>query len=70
MKKEPLTAAEAAILALLSEQPRRVHSAAEIYERIWQQPPVGAENGIAVHIYHLRKKGYPIKTVWRRGYKI
>lgn len=70
MKKETLTTAESAILALLSEQPGRVYSAAEIYERIWQQPPIGAENVIAVHIYHLRNKGHKIRTVWRRGYKI
>lgn len=70
MKTASLTAAEAAILNVLSGQPGRVYSAAEIYQTVWQQPPIGAENVVAVHIYHLRKKGYPIRTVWGRGYKI
>ncbi|MBQ8600687.1 MAG: helix-turn-helix domain-containing protein [Clostridia bacterium] len=69
MNNTALTAAEAEILHLLQKQPGRVYSAEEIYETVWRQTPIGAANVIAVHIYHLRQKGYVIKTVWRRGYK-
>ena len=49
---------------------------AEIYQRVWEDEPYGAESTVAVHIRHLREKieinpAEPryIKAVWGQGYK-
>ena len=52
-------------------------SSREIYESVWGDEGTGAENTIAVHIYHIREKieinprdpDY-LKVVWGQGYKI
>jgi len=69
--KTQLTQQEQKIYDCLRQNPGRVLSAAELYRMVWQQEPYGADNVVAVHIYHLRrklKKG-AIRTVWRRGYR-
>lgn len=65
------------ILKLLMENPGRVFSSREIYERVWQDIPLGPEGTVAVHIRHLREKleinpAEPryIKVVWGKGYKM
>lgn len=75
--KISLTRTEYDILKLLMEQPGKVFSPHEIYERVWKDNPYGAENTVAVHIRHLREKveydpANPryLKVVWGRGYKI
>jgi len=72
-----LTPTEYDILKLLMSNPRRVFSPAEIYERVWHEPPTGFESTVAVHIRHLREKleitpAEPryLKVVWGRGYKM
>ena len=50
-----LTPLEFKILALLMRNPGRVFSPDEIYERIWNEKPIGTET-IMVHIRHLREK--------------
>lgn len=72
-----LTPTEYDILKLLMSHPRQVFSPAEIYERVWHEPPMGFESTVAVHIRHLREKleitpAEPryLKVVWGRGYKI
>lgn len=47
---------EFAILAMLMQRPHQVFAKAAIYERIWQEPYVGAENTLNVHLSHLRTK--------------
>ena len=71
-----LTPTEYDILKLLMENPGQVFSPREIYRRIWNDPPYGSENTVAVHIRHLREKleidpAEPryIKVVWGQGYK-
>ena len=72
-----LTPIEYNILRLLLKNPGRVYSTAQIYEIVWNDPAVGSENTVAVHIRHLREKieidpANPryIKVVWGLGYKM
>ena len=48
----------------------------ELYRRVWNGEPYGAENTVSVHIRHIREKleldpAEPrwIKAVWGQGYK-
>ncbi len=72
-----LTPTEYDILKLLMENPGKVFSPKQIYEKVWNDYPIGSENTVAVHIRHLREKveynpAEPrhLKAVWGRGYKI
>ncbi len=72
-----LTPTEYEILKLLMQNPGRVFSPREIYEKVWKESLIGSENTVAVHIRHLREKleinpADPryIKVVWGQGYKI
>lgn len=72
-----LTPIEYNILRLLMKNPGRVYSTGQIYEQVWNDPAVGSENTVAVHIRHLREKleidpANPryIKVVWGLGYKM
>lgn len=72
-----LTPTEYGILKLLMEKPGRVFSSREIYQAVWKDVAIGAENTVAVHIRHLREKleidpAEPryIKIVWGQGYKM
>lgn len=72
-----LTPREFDILQLFLENINTVFSPREIYRRVWNEEPLGAENAVAVHIRHLREKieinpADPryIKVVWGKGYKL
>ena len=72
-----LTPIEYNILRLLLKNPGRVYSTAQIYEQVWNDPALGSENTVAVHIRHLREKieinpAEPryLKVVWGLGYKM
>lgn len=72
-----LTPTEYDILKLLMSHPGQVFSPKEIYKRVWNSSPLGAESTVAVHIRHLREKleinpAEPryLKIVWGHGYKI
>lgn len=72
-----LTPMEYEILKLLMENPGKVFSPKEIYNHIWRENPVTADNTIAVHIRHIREKieinpGEPryLKAIWGHGYKM
>ena len=72
-----LTPTEYDILKLLLEHPGEVFSPRELYRRVWQEEPLGAEGTVAVHIRHLREKleidptePRYIKAVWGQGYKM
>lgn len=71
-----LTPIEYKILLLLAKNPGRVFSAEEIYERVWQEKPVGTDT-VIVHIRNIREKieidsknPKYLKVVWGVGYKI
>ena len=72
-----LTPREFDILSLLMRNAGTVFSPREIYRRLWQEEPIGAEKAVAVHIRHLREKleinpAEPrwLKVVWGKGYKM
>ncbi|HIY21839.1 MAG TPA: response regulator transcription factor [Candidatus Flavonifractor merdigallinarum] len=72
-----LTPIEYNILLLLIRNQGRVYSTSQIYELVWNDPSLGSENTVAVHIRHLREKveidpANPryIKVVWGLGYKM
>ena len=72
-----LTPIEYNILRLLMKNLGRVFSTAQIYEQVWNDPALGSENTVAVHIRHLREKieidpANPryLKVVWGLGYKL
>ncbi len=72
-----LTPIEYNILLLLVKNPGKVFSIDEIYEQIWNEALVGADNTVAVHIRHIREKieinpkePRYVKVVWGVGYKV
>lgn len=72
-----LTPTEYKILHLLMENPGRVLSNKQIYEKIWKMAPIGADNTVAVHIRHIREKIEEnpqepryLQVVWGQGYKV
>ncbi|MCR5544116.1 MAG: response regulator transcription factor [Eubacterium sp.] len=72
-----LTPIEYDILMFLTENAGRVFNSAQIYESVWQEDAVGADNIIAVHIRHIREKieinpkePRYLKVVWGQGYKV
>ena len=72
-----LTPIEYNILHLLIRHPGHIYSSAQIYELVWNEPPLGAETSVSVHIRHLRQKleidpSTPryLKVVWGLGYKM
>lgn len=72
-----MTPIEYNILLLLMKNPGRVFSTTQIYERIWNEDALAADNTVAVHIRHIREKieinprePRYLKVVWGLGYKI
>ena len=72
-----LTPIEYNILLLLVKNQGKVFSIDQIYENIWNEEAIGADNTVAVHIRHIREKieinpkePRYLKVVWGVGYKI
>ena len=72
-----LTPVEYNILLLLVKNQGKVFSINQIYESIWNEEAIGADNTVAVHIRHIREKieinpkePRYLKVVWGVGYKI
>lgn len=72
-----LTPIEYNILLLLVKNSGKVFSIDQIYENIWNEEAIGADNTVAVHIRHIREKieinpkdPRYLKVVWGVGYKI
>ena len=72
-----LTATEFKIIELLAQNPGKVFSIEEIYEKIWGEPIYKSDNTVTVHIRRIREKieintkePEYIKVVWGVGYKI
>ena len=75
-KEVKMTPLEFKILNLLMKHPGQVFSADEIYERVWNEQPVGTDT-IMVHVRNIREKieinpknPKYLKVVWGVGYKI
>ena len=76
-EKVKLTPIEYNILLLLMKNQGKVFSINQIYESIWNEEAIGADNTVAVHIRHIREKieinpkdPRYLKVVWGVGYKI
>ena len=72
-----LTPIEYNILLLLMKNKGKVFSISQIYEEIWNEEAIAADNTIAVHIRHIREKieinpkePRYLKVVWGIGYKM
>ena len=72
-----MTPIEYNILLLLMKNQGRVFSINQIYESIWNEDAIGADNTVAVHIRNIREKieinpqeHRYMKVVWGVGYKI
>ena len=76
-EKVKLTPFEYNILLLLVKNQGKVFSINQIYENIWNEEAIGADNTVAVHIRHIREKieinpkePRYLKVVWGVGYKV
>ena len=74
VKRKPI---EYNILLLLVKNQGKVFSINQIYENIWNEEAIGADNTVAVHIRHIREKieinpkePRYLKVVWGVGYKV
>ena len=74
---EKLTPIKYNILLFLTKNKGRVFSIEQIYERIWNEDAINADNTVAVHIRHIREKieinpkePRYLKVVWGIGYKV
>lgn len=72
-----LTPIEYRILLFLLQNQGRVFSINQIYESIWEEEAIAADNTVAVHIRHIREKieinpkePRYLKVVWGLGYKV
>ena len=72
-----LTPIEYNILLFLVKNKGKVFSINQIFENIWNENAIGADNTVAVHIRHIREKveinpkePKYLKVVWGVGYKI
>lgn len=72
-----LTPIEYNILKFLVKNKGKVFSSKDIYENIWKEEALAADNTVAVHISHIREKieinpkePRYLKVVWGVGYKI
>ena len=74
---EKLTPIQYNILLFLTKNKGRVFSIEQIYENIWNEDAINADNTVAVHIRHIRDKSEInpkepryLKVVWGIGYKM
>ena len=74
--KIALTYTEFEILQLLAQNPGRVFSKEQIYNRVWKEPYFGNHNIVMSHIRNIREKiednpSKPVyvQTVWGVGYR-
>ena len=72
-----LTPIEYNILLLLVKNQGKVFSINQIYENIWNEEAIGADNTVSVHIRHILEKievnpkdPRYLKVVWGVGYKV
>jgi len=71
-----LTPKEFEILLFLMENPNRVYSKDELFERVWDLEALGDGDTVVVHVRRLREKIEPepqnpqyVETVWGAGYR-
>ncbi|MCL1819975.1 MAG: response regulator transcription factor [Oscillospiraceae bacterium] len=72
-----LTPKEFDILLFLMENPNRVYSKEDLFERVWGLEAFGDSDTVVVHVRRLREKIEPdaqnpqyVETVWGAGYRL
>lgn len=75
-EEKAMTGTEFSILLLLAQNPGRVFSREELFDRIWGMESMGDTSNVTVHIKHVRDKiekeprqAEYIETVWGKGYR-
>ena len=75
-QERSLTPKEFDILLFLMENPNRVYSKEDLFERVWGLDSLGDSDTVVVHVRRLREKIEPepqnpqfIETVWGVGYR-
>ena len=75
-KERVLTPKEFDILLFLMENPNRVFSKEDLFERVWGLEALGDSDTVVVHVRRLREKIEPaprdpqyVETVWGAGYR-
>jgi DNA-binding response OmpR family regulator len=75
-KECSLTPKEFEILLFLMENPNRVYSKEDLFERVWGLEALGDGDTVVVHVRRLREKIEPepqhpqyVETVWGAGYR-
>ena len=75
-KECALTPKEFDILLFLMENPNRVYSREDLFERVWGLEALGDSDTVVVHVRRLREKIEPepktpqyVETVWGAGYR-
>lgn len=71
-----LTNKEFDLLACLAEEPDKIFSKDELFEKIWQYDSMGETSTVTVHVNRVRDKLFAadknfegVNTVWGRGYR-
>ena len=71
-----LTNKEFDLLACLAEEPDKIFSKEELFEKIWQYDSMGETSTVTVHVNRVRDKLFDadknfdgVNTVWGRGYR-
>ena len=75
-KEITLTNKEFDLLACLAEEPDKIFSKEELFEKIWQYDSMGETSTVTVHVNRVRDKLFAadktfsgVNTVWGRGYR-
>lgn len=76
-KEVTLAQKEFDLLLYMSENPNRVFSREELFEKVWGLDAIGDTSTVTVHIGRIREKTEAspsnpqyIETVWGAGYRI
>ena len=71
-----LTNKEFDLLACLADEPDKIFSKEELFEKIWQYDSMGETSTVTVHVNRVRDKLFAadknfegVNTVWGRGYR-
>ena len=75
-KEIVFTNKEFELLTCLAEDPDRIFSKEELYEKIWQYDAMGETSTVTVHVNRIRDKLFAadrnfeyVNTVWGKGYR-
>lgn len=75
-KEISLTNKEFELLACLAENPDKIFSKDELFEKIWQYDSMGETSTVTVHVNRIRDKLFAadpsaryVNTIWGKGYR-